>query len=124
MVQLDVQGAAGLADRNRCVEAAVLDAQLVELTQRRTREPAEFRVVALAFEFRDDHQGQDDLVLVEPGQGPRVGQQHGGVEHVAAGRSARRGVDALRDEGGATVGHGCSLWTRHHAQLSGGPAGP
>ena len=41
-----------------------------------------------------DHQREDHLVAVEPGQRPRVGQQDRGVEHVTA---------------GGAVGHGCSL---------------
>jgi hypothetical protein len=102
VVQLDVQGAARRADRHRGIQTAVLDAQFVERAQCCAREPAELRVVPLALQFRDDHQRQDDLVLVEPGQRPRVGEQHRGVEHVAAG--------VVRSGGSTTVGHeGSSL---------------
>ena len=95
VVELDVQRPAGGADRHRCVQAAVFDAQLVERAQRRAGEPAQFGMVPLALEFGDDHQRQDDLVLVEPGQRPRVGQQHRGVEHVAAGGFRVGGVTTI-----------------------------
>ncbi len=101
VVELDVQRPASGADRHRCVQAAVLDAQLVEHAQRRAGEPAQLGVVPLALELGDDHQRQHDLVLVEPGQRPRVGQQHRRVEHVAAG--------GVRVGGGTTIRHGSSL---------------
>ena len=94
VVELDVQGGTAGPDRDRGVEAAVQDAQLVELAQRGAGEPAELGVVTLALQFGDDHQREDHLVPVEPGQRPRVGQQDRGVEHVTA---------------GGAVGHGCSL---------------
>ena len=65
MVELDVQGAALLADRDGQVEAAVLLAQRVEHAQRGPGERAEFPVVPLGLELGDDDDGQHHLVLGE-----------------------------------------------------------
>jgi hypothetical protein len=81
VVQLDVQRAAGVADRDRRVEAAVLDPQLVQHPQGLPREPAEFGVVPFALQLADDDQREHHLVLGEAPQRPRIGEQHGGVEH-------------------------------------------
>ena len=90
MVQLDTEGAAGLADGHRVVEATVLHAEVVEEAQRLPREVAELRVRAFRLELDHDDDRDDDLVLVEAQQRVRVGQQHGGVQHIGAhlGRAA------------------------------------
>jgi hypothetical protein len=83
VVEFDAQGAA-LTDRNGEVEAPVLDAQLVEVTQCLACEVADLGVVPLAFEFGDHDDRDDDVVLGEAEEGPRVAQQHRGVQHVRA----------------------------------------
>ena len=81
---------------HRRVEPAVRDAQLVEHPQRLPGEPAELGVVPLALQLADDHQRQHDLVLGEPAQRSRIGEQDGGVEDEGAhaGRRRRRGLGA------------------------------
>ncbi len=82
VVQLDVQGAAGRADRDRGVQPAVFDPEFVQDAQRLPGEVAELRMVPLGLEFADHDQRQDDLVLVEPVQRPGIGQQDRGVDDV------------------------------------------
>ena len=82
VVELDLQGAACVPDRNRLIQPPVLEAQVVEHAQRLPGEPAQLVMVAFGLQLADHHQRQDHLVLVEPGAGPRIGQQHGGVEDV------------------------------------------
>ena len=84
VVELDPDGAAVLADRDRLVEAAVDQPQLVEHPQRGAGEVAQLGVVPLALELGDDDDREHDLVLVEAPQGARVGEQHAGVEDVGA----------------------------------------
>ncbi len=83
VVELDAQRAV-LADRNREVEPAVLDAQLVEVTEGLAGEVADLRVVAFALELGDHHDGDHDVVLGEAEERPRIAQQHGGVQDVGA----------------------------------------
>ena len=71
---------------HRGVEPAGRDAQVVEHPQRRAGEVAQLGVVPLGLQLGDHHDGQDDLVLLEPGDGPWVREQDGGVEHVGATR--------------------------------------
>ena len=80
VVELDPDGASVGAHGHRLVESPVGDPQVVELTQRRTREEPQLGVVPLALELGDHHHGQHHLVLREPFERPRVGQQHAGVE--------------------------------------------
>ena len=95
VVELDPQGAAVVADRDRPVEASLADPQVVEQPQRLPGEVAELRVVALALQLGDDDDGQDDLVLLEPVHRPRVRQQDRGVEDVRlAAMLVRRGWPA------------------------------
>ena len=91
VVELDPERAALVAHRHRRVEAAVGDPQLVEHAQRGAGEVAQLRVVPLALQLGDDDDREDDLVLVEPPQRARVGQQDAGVEHVGAVLGADRG---------------------------------
>ena len=65
------------------------DAELVEHAKRGAGEVAELGVVALALELGDHHHREHDLVLLEPFQRPRVGQQDRGVQDVRAARRRR-----------------------------------
>ena len=84
VVELDAQGAAVVADRQRLVEPAVLDPQVVEQPQRLPGEVAELGMGALGLELGDHDDREHDLVLGEPQQRVRVGEQDGGVEDVGA----------------------------------------
>jgi hypothetical protein len=81
--ELDAQRPA-VSDRHREVQAPVLDAQLVEVSQRLSREVPDLRVVALAFELGDHDDGDHDRVLGEPEERTGVAQQHRRVEDVRA----------------------------------------
>jgi hypothetical protein len=83
VVQFDAERAA-VADRDREVEPLVFDAQFVEQPEGLPGEVPDLRVVALRFEFADDHHGQDHGVLGEAEQGPRIAEEHRCVEHVCA----------------------------------------
>ncbi len=101
VVELDPQRApARRADRQRDVEAAVLQAQVVEVAQGLPGEVPQLRVVALVLQLGHHHDGQDHLVLGEAEHRVRVGQQDGGVEHV---RGAGGGASLA-----AVVAHGRS----------------
>ena len=84
VVELDPQRPALRRHGDRLVETAVTDAEVVEQTQCLPREPAQLGVVALALELGDDDEREDHLVLGEPRGGPRVREEHGGVEDVTA----------------------------------------
>ena len=58
--------------------------QVVEQPQRGSGEVAQLRMRALGLELRHDHDGDDDLVLVEAQQCVRIRQQDGGVEDESA----------------------------------------
>ena len=60
----------------------MLDAELVEVTQRLPGEVAEFGVVPLGLELGDHDHRDDDGMLGEAEEGPRIAQQHRGVEDV------------------------------------------
>ncbi len=85
MVELDPNGAAGVVDRQRLIQPAVREPEVIEQVQRLAREPAELGMVALGLELGDDDDRKDNLVLGEPGHGRRVGQQDAGVEDECAG---------------------------------------
>jgi hypothetical protein len=82
MVELHPDRAAERADRQFVVQPAVLDAQVVEVTQGLTGEVAEFGMVPLGFQLGDDDDRQDYLVLIEASDGGRIGEQDAGVEYV------------------------------------------
>jgi hypothetical protein len=82
VVELDVQRAANGANGNGLIEPPVLEAKIVEHAERLPGEPAQLVMVPFGFQFTDDHEGDDDFVLCEPGACPGIGQQHGGVEHI------------------------------------------
>ena len=79
VVQLHPQRAALVVDRQRHVEPAVLDPQIVELAKGLPREPAQLGMVPLALQLGDDHQREHHVVLGEAAQGSGVGQQNGSV---------------------------------------------
>jgi hypothetical protein len=91
VIQLDRKGAAGVTDRHRRVEAAVLHAQIVQRAQRLPGEPAQFWVVSLALQLADHDQRYHHVVLAEAAQRPGVGEQDGRVDHEGAyrGRTLR-----------------------------------
>ncbi len=82
VVELDPDGAAELADRDRLVQAPEPDPEVVEQPQRLAGEVAQLRVVPLGLQLGDHDHGEDDLVLLETGHRQRVRQQHTGVENV------------------------------------------
>lgn len=84
VVELDTDGAAEFPDRDGGVEATELHPVVVQQAQRLPGEVAELRMVPLGLQFRDHDDGEHYLVLVEAGQGVRVGQQNAGVENIGA----------------------------------------
>lgn len=82
VVELDVQGAAVGADRDRLVQPAVFQAQIVEQAQRLPGEPTQFVVMSFGFQFADHNQRNDYFVLGEPSDGPGIRQQDRRVEHI------------------------------------------
>ena len=105
VVELDPQRAAVVADRDRLVEPAVRDPQVVEQPQRRAGEVAELGVVPLGLQLGDHHDRAAPPRARRSGSSaPRVGQQDAGVEDVGAdgGRQLPRRVSAL-DTAAATV---------------------
>ena len=99
VVQLDPDGAAGVTDGDGLVEPAVQDAQLVEGPQGGTGEVAELGMVALALQLGDDHDRENDLVLVEPAERAGVGEQDAGVQDERAGSRLRCGGAPLCSHG-------------------------
>ena len=86
VVQLHHEGAAVVAKRDGAVQPVVLHPQVIEEPERLAGKVAEFGIVPLAFEFGDDDDRQDHFVLREAQQGPRIREQHRGVDHEAPGR--------------------------------------
>ena len=84
MIQFDMQRSAFRPDRDRFVEAAVFQSQVVEQPQRLTGEPAQLVMVALRLQLTDHHKWHDDLVFGEPRACPWIGQQNRRVENVSA----------------------------------------
>jgi hypothetical protein len=101
VVQLDPQRPTIDAYRHRTVEATLLDPQVVEHAQRLTREVPELGVVPLALQLRDDDDGQDHLVLLEPEHRLGVGEEHRGVENEGLAADGRGGTTG----GGSGGGH-------------------
>ena len=88
VVQLDVHRAAEIVGRDRGVQAAVGDPQIIQVPQRGTGEVAQLAVVPLGLQLGDHHHGEDDFVLGEAAQGLRVAEQDGGVDDVGAAEDA------------------------------------
>ena len=82
MVEFDVQRSALCPNGNGLIQPPVLEPQIVEQTQRLAGEPAELMVMAFGFQLTDHHQRNHHFMFGEAGTGPRIGQQHGGVEHI------------------------------------------
>jgi hypothetical protein len=82
MVQLDPDRSAGITYGKWFVESAVADPKVIEQSQGLAREIAELRVGAFGLELGDNDDGEDDIVLVESGDGPRIGEQDTRVEDV------------------------------------------
>ncbi len=115
---------------DRPVETTVLQPQVVEQTKGFAREPAEFVMMPLAFEFADHHERQHHPVFREAGHRPRIGEQHRGVQNVRAeGGLLRRGLRGATSgaSGGRSVlrSREAPSPARHHAGVFlGGPVVP
>jgi hypothetical protein len=84
VVELDPNRSALVADGQRLVETAVRDPEVIERTQSIPGEIAQLGVVTLGLELGYHDDREYDLVLGEPGQRTRVGQQDTCVEDVRA----------------------------------------
>ena len=82
VVELDPERAALVVDRHGLEQRPVAGAQLLEEAEALAGGPAELGVVALALELGEDHEREHDLVLGEPGDRRRIGEQDGGVDDV------------------------------------------
>ena len=116
VVELDVQAAAVVADRHRGVQPAVPHPQVVEHPQRLPGEAPELGVVPLALQLADHHQRQHDLVLGEPPQRPRVGEQDGRVEDERA--------HGGRMEGSTSSERSYRDWRHRRRRMTGGSGCP
>src|SRR5690606_3209427 len=117
VVQFHPKRAALVVDRYRSVESTVSDPQIVELAQRLPGEIAQFRMVSLAFQFRDDDDRQDHLVLGETGDRQGVRQQAPRIEDVGAPAAVSCGgarADRVTVNGRGTS-HSFSPWARSSA---------
>jgi hypothetical protein len=82
VVQLDPDAAAGVPDRDVGVQAAVLDAEIIEVTKCLAGEETELGMMPLGLKLGDNDDGQDHPVLGESADCCRVCQQDAGVEYV------------------------------------------
>jgi len=73
---------APFTDLDREVQSPVLDAQVVEVSQRLACEVPDLRVVTFALELCDHDDRKDDRVLGEPEERLRITQQDRGVEDI------------------------------------------
>src|ERR1700712_5477370 len=80
MVQLDVQRATVVTDRDGRVQSSVFNAQIVQQSQGLPSEPTQLRVVTLAFQFSDDHQWEHHVVISETGDGSGIREQYRRVD--------------------------------------------
>ena len=124
MVELDPDRAADCTDRQLSVQPAVLDAQVIEVTQGLASEIPQLGMVPLDFQLGNDDYRQDHLVLIEAGDGCRVGEQDAGVEYVSTATLGFGHADSpgRRDGPGAKTGHRRVGWTGPGPQK--GRAGP
>ena len=81
VIEFHPQGSAAF-EGNRFVEAAGLHTQVVEQSQRSTREVAELGVRALALQFRDHNRRDHHFMFVEPQYRVWVREQDAGVDDV------------------------------------------
>ena len=107
MIEFHPDRAAKRADRQLRVQPAVLDAHVVEHPQGLAGEVAEFGMVPLGFQFGDDHDRQNYLVLIETCDGGRVGEQDAGVEYIRTATLRFDHADSLgrRGQPGTSTGH-------------------
>jgi len=82
VVELDLDRAAERADRQLGVQPAVLDAQVIEVTQGLAREVAQFGMVTLGLQLGDDHDRKDHVMLIESRDSRWVREQDARVEDV------------------------------------------
>ena len=82
VVELHPEGAAERPYGQLGVQAPVLDPEVVQVPQRLTGEIAQLGMVTLGFQLGDDHDREDDVMLVESRDGRWVGEQDAGVEDV------------------------------------------
>ena len=83
VIEFHPQGSAAF-EGNRFVEAAGLHTQVVEQSQRSTREVAELGVRALALQFRDHDRRDHHFMFVEPQYRVGIREQDAGVDDVGA----------------------------------------
>ena len=111
--------AADVVDRDRRVQAAVGDPQIVQMAQRRPREVAQLRVMPLGLQLGDHDDRNDHVVLGEPAQRVRIAEQHRGVDDIGAASGAglicRLGIGA----GGRGRRHVEPFFARPNATTSG-----
>jgi hypothetical protein len=91
MVQLDSDAASSCADRDVCIEAAMLDPKVIEVTKRLPGEETELGMLALGLKLGYDDDGQHYPVLSEPADCCRVREQDTRVQYVGAAIPARPG---------------------------------
>jgi hypothetical protein len=84
VVELDPDRSTLVTDGQWLVETAVRDPKDIERPQRVAGEVAQLGMVPFGLELGDHDDREYDLVLGEPGQRTRVGQQNTGVEDVRA----------------------------------------
>jgi hypothetical protein len=82
VVELHARGAAEHSDRKLDIEAPVPDPEVVKVPERLAGEISQLRMVTLRFKLGDDHDRQDDMVLVEARESGRVCEQDARVEDV------------------------------------------
>jgi hypothetical protein len=66
VVEFDAKRTTRVTDRDGEVEAFMLNAKFVKITQRLPREIPDLRVVSLGLKFCNDNYGQNDSVLSKP----------------------------------------------------------
>lgn len=79
VVELHVQRL--LRDREGAVKPAVGDPEVNERAQGLAGDSAQLGMIPIALELTHDDQREYDVVFGRAGQGSRVGEQNGGVEH-------------------------------------------
>ena len=82
VVELHAEGAPLVTDGHRGIEAAGLDAEVIEKAQGAPGEEAELGMVPLGLELGDDDHGEDDLVLLESQDRLGVREQDRGVQDI------------------------------------------
>jgi hypothetical protein len=109
VIQLDPDAAAGVADRQVGVKAAILDPKIIEVAMCLAGEVTELWMMPLGLKLGNHNDGQYHPVLGEPANGCRVCQQDAGVQDV--------GTPGLADAERAGLPPGL---TRHGGHMAGG----